>query len=69
MRTHLKTRHCEEYDRVVKLMKLKHSDDSERPVPDAPSSQASFDLEEWIRLLIRWIVSDDQVCFNAIRTH
>ncbi|KAF8505585.1 hypothetical protein F5888DRAFT_451121 [Russula emetica] len=61
MRNHLKRRHSEEYERVVSLLKLKHSNDVDHPMPAASSPDGPFNLDEWIRLMIRWIVTDDQV--------
>jgi hypothetical protein len=61
MRTHLKLRHSREYERVVSLLKLKHSSEVDHPMPVASSSGGPFNLDEWIRLMIRWIVTDDRV--------
>ena len=68
MRNHLKQRHNEEYDRVVAVMKLKHSNEADLPTPAASSSSSTrpFKLNEWIWLMIRWIVIDDQVHFMYI---
>ena len=67
IRLHLKQRHSEEYEKVVSLLKLKHSDDLDHPsVRTAPSHQGPFELDEWVRLMIRWIITDDQVCFGII---
>jgi hypothetical protein len=67
LRTHLKQHHNEEYEKVVSLLKLKHSGDLDHPTaPTTPSHQGPFELDEWIRLMIRWIVTDDQVHFGII---
>jgi hypothetical protein len=67
LRTHLKQHHSEEYEKVISLLELKHSGDLDHPtVPTAPSHQGPFELDEWIRLLIRWIVTDNQVRFGII---
>jgi hypothetical protein len=63
MRNHLKLRHNEEYERIVSCLKLKHSNEFNNPVPTAPSHHGPFKLDEWITLMVRWIVTDDQVCF------
>ena len=56
-----------EYEKAVSHLKLKHSDDLEHPtVPTTPSDQGAFDLDEWIGLMIRWIVTDDYVRFGII---
>jgi hypothetical protein len=64
--THLKQRHSEEYEKVVSLLKLKHSHDLNHPTVPTSSPQGPFELDEWIRLMIRWIVTDDQVRFGII---
>lgn len=67
LRSHLKQRHNEEYEKVVSLLKLKHSGNlGHSLVPTTPSHQGPFELDEWIRLMIRWIVTDDQVRFGII---
>lgn len=67
LRTHLKQHHSEVYEKVVSVLKLKHSDDLDHPtVPTTPSDQGPFELDEWIGLMIRWIVTDDQVRFGFI---
>src|SRR5882757_2136928 len=65
MRSHLRQRHGTEYDKVVSALKLKHSNELEGdgPTPNTSFRRGPFKLEEWIRLIIRWIVADDQVCF------
>ena len=54
---HLKQRHSEEYEKVVSLLKLKHSGDLDHPTVPTPSHQGPFELDEWIRLMVRWIVT------------
>jgi len=67
LRSHLKQHHNEEYEKVVSLLKLKHSGNlGHSLVPTTPSHQGPFELDEWIRLMIRWIVTDDQVRFGII---
>jgi len=60
MRNHLKLRHIEEYERVVLCLKLKHSNESNNPIPTASSPHGPFKLDEWVTLMIRWIVTDNQ---------
>ena len=67
LRTHLKQHHGEEYEKVVSLLKLKHSDDLDHPTaPTTPPPEGQFELDEWIALMIRWIVMDDQVRIGII---
>lgn len=61
MRNHLKLQHSEEYERLVSPLKLKHSGEVDHLMPAASSSHGPFNVDEWIRLMIRWIVADDQV--------
>jgi hypothetical protein len=63
IRNHLKSHHSAEYDKIVRTLKLKHSDEAAGPILATPSrSRASkFDINEWNRMLIKWIVVDDQV--------
>jgi hypothetical protein len=66
MRSHLKLQHSEEYERIVSLLKLKHSNEVDHPMSAASSSPGPFNLDEWIRLMIGWIVTDDQVSLAII---
>lgn len=65
LRNHLKTRHRAEYSKIVHTLKLKHSNNSEvsGPALTTPSRSRAhkFDLDTWHQLLIKWIVTDDQV--------
>jgi hypothetical protein len=66
LRNHLKLRHSEEYERVVLCLKLKHSNEFDNPMPTVSSDSSPrgpFTIDKWIMLMIRWIVTDDQVCF------
>ncbi len=51
---------------MVSLLKLKHSNEVDHltPGPAASSAHGPFNLDEWIRLMVRWIVTDDQVRFG-----
>lgn len=69
LRTHLKREHFDVYQAVTSSLGLKHSDkhgnsDLGATQPDAP--EGPFELDKWIKLLIKWIVSDDQVCIDVI---
>ena len=65
IRNHLKARHSAEYNKIVHTLKLKHSNDSEVPsfalTTPSRSRAHKFDLNTWHQLLIKWIVTDDQV--------
>lgn len=63
LRTHLKQQHGEEYERIASALKLKHADNSTHPTLSVSRPHGPFELEEWIKLLIKWIVVDDQVCY------
>lgn len=62
-RTHLKGEHLEEYERVINVLNLKHANNINKPLPgqDGLVSEGPFELDEWIKRLIRWIAVDDQV--------
>lgn len=61
IRRHLKGTHSEEYERVCKLFNLKHSDKPTDTMMDKSAASELFNLEEWLRRLVKWIVVDDQV--------
>jgi hypothetical protein len=67
IRKHLRGEHGKEYERVTAALGLKHADlRIDQPAVRAASTHAGpFVLEEWIKLLIRWIVIDDQVCNHS----
>ena len=44
-------------------LKLKHSNEFDNLMPTVLSSHGPFKLDKWITLMIRWIITDDQVCF------
>jgi hypothetical protein len=60
IRKHLKGTHSEEYKHVCNLLKLKHADKPTDSMPNKSTSEP-FNLEEWLRRLVKWIVVDDQV--------
>lgn len=61
-RTHLKGEHLEEYERVIHVLNLKHANNINKPLPGQDLvSEGPFELDEWIKRLIRWIAVDDQV--------
>jgi hypothetical protein len=64
IRNHLKTHHSAEYDKIVHTLKLKHSNEVPGLTLTTPSRSCApkFDLNTWNQLLIKWIVTDDQVC-------
>ena len=66
LRTHLKSQHLEEYEQVISKLKLKHANEVGNPAPHAEQllveDNGQFDLDTWVKLLIRWVVVDDQVC-------
>lgn len=64
IRNHLRTRHSVEYDKIVHTLKLKHSNEVPGLALTTPSRSHAhkFDLDTWHQLLIKWIVTDDQVC-------
>lgn len=66
IRKHLKGTHSEEHERVCKLLNLKHSDKPADETTIESAQDGPFDLKEWLRCLVKWIVVDDQVfltCF------
>jgi hypothetical protein len=64
IRNHLQVYHGDAYRKIVETLKLKHSNEVPAITLTTPSrSRASkFDLSTWHQLLIKWIVTDDQVC-------
>lgn len=64
IRNHLKARHGAEYDKIVRTLNLKHSNEVPSLALTTPSRSRApkFDLNTWHQLLIKWIVTDDQVC-------
>lgn len=60
IRKHLKGAHSEEYKRVCKLLNLKHSDKPADAMPNESTRNEPFNLKEWLRRLVKWIVVDDQ---------
>ena len=64
IRNHLRGRHKDEFEAVVHTLKLKHSNEVPGLTLTTPSRSRApkFDLNTWHQLLIKWIVTDDQVC-------
>jgi hypothetical protein len=61
-RLHLQHTHLEEYERVVRTLRLKHYEELEDSTEAAVStSDGPFHVDEWVRRLIKWVVVDDQV--------
>jgi hypothetical protein len=68
LRNHLKSRHNDEFETVVHTLKLKHSNEVPGPTLTTPSRSCApkFDLNTWHQLLIKWIITDDQVCVFVV---
>jgi hypothetical protein len=60
-RTHLKACHLDEYESIVRLLKLKHAAELDNLDGSPLVDNGPFQLKEWIRRLIKWVVVDDQV--------
>jgi hypothetical protein len=64
IQNHLKGHHSTKYDKIVRTLKLKHSNKVPGLTLTTPLRlhAPKFDLNTWHQLLIKWIVTDDQVC-------
>lgn len=67
IRKHLKGAHSEEYERVCKLLNLKHSDKHINSTTNESARDEPFNLREWLSRLVKWIVVDDQVFLSFFR--
>ena len=63
VRTHLRQHHAQLYETTVRVLKLKrHDSDDSIGSNGGAAEKEPFSVERFQELLVRWVVSDDQVC-------
>lgn len=65
---HLLSQHKDVYTKVVDKLGLKRANDmlmARSVISPSKTRSFKFDHQEWIRLMIKWIIRDDQVCYIA----
>jgi hypothetical protein len=63
VRTHLREKHESIYWNTVRTLGLKYADTG---ASGNQSAKEEYSAEEWVRLLMRWVVVDDQVCISCL---